>query len=416
MGSNEDVELSYYAFLLACLNWCQVKERGDILMKYGFNSVKKCLLVGLILASECLFSGTFSELSLADMKSALQDVDLSRNVYANRESVAEGFKPSDAFLNSPHVVKLGFDPNGKPIFAFKSDNGQTSGMMVYDKANGMISPFILNHSDGSALLTSFQFPTPDAAYFGILAQEPPNFHAQILQSANGEWHVAFRGTGTISDWIENGAQLLGNVPPQYRVADMLSMAMADTTSGTVHYTGHSEGGGEMQYVILKNIERGNLNIEGTGYNSQRLSGKILDSFKPATLEKARSLIAQYRTQNDVVSGWGALGDPLLGSVFELPPAVLGPLQILLGEMYPVGSPVGSAVGLKNMVDLTLDAHSIDLLREAIISEIQRKEKSLIPVDMSVSLPGVSEPGSGTGSGTGANKKPTALNPVKIYGL
>jgi hypothetical protein len=371
------------------------------------NRVKSCFIIGLIFVSALLFGKNFSDLSLADMKLALQEVNLARNVYGNRESVEKGFKPSDAFLNSPHVVKLGFDPKGLPIFAFKSDDGQTSGMMVYDKANGMISPFVPKLWDGSAFLTSFRFPTPDAAYVGIIMQPPPNFYAQVLQSANGEWHVSFRGTEKWADWKENGLQFIGNIPPQYRVADMMSLAMAETTSGTVHYTGHSEGGGEVQYVILKNIERGNMNIEGTGYNSQRISEKILDSFKPATLETAQSLITQYRTQNDVVSGARELGEPLLGRVFELPPAVLGPLQILLGETSP-------GVGLINDIDLVLDAHSIDLMRTAIMCEIQKKEQPIHPEDISGYLPGVTAPSAGSGSATSANKKPVSVRPIKIF--
>ncbi len=421
----------YRLIFFGAIKLKRVDQRGEMRMKKGSGkNVKKYLLIGLIFVSGFLLGESFSGRSLPDMKLALQDVELSLKVYGDSDNVTKGFKPSDAFLKSSHVVKLGFDSKGNQVFAFKSDDQQTSGMMVYDKANGMISPYVSKNSDVSAFERSLQFPTPDAAYVGIIdrklpnfhaqeltsanankmamstpalfLQEPPNFHAQVLISADGELHIAFRGTVTFDDWGENGSARLGNIPSQYRVADMLSMAMSDTTSRKVNYTGHSEGAGEMQYVILKNLERGNANIKGTGYNSQRFSNEILDSFKPDIIEKAGGMITQIRSQTDVVSGSKILGDSLLGSVFEL--STIGPVRRVWGWMNPV-------VFVKNM----LDSHSVSLLKEAINTEIQKKENSLIQTDISCRLPGVTTPdeSGSTGSGAKQPKKPVSLNRMEM---
>ena len=243
-------------------------------------------------------------------------------------------RPYDGFLNSNLIEKLGGDsisenrvrrsvfwfddvvsPYRVPLFG--ANDGKCRYAYVFDYGTGLIVPL-------------YRFPRKfreqQRTKAGISGRRvnfdaQPDFVAQVLE-ADGRIVVIFRGTVTLSDWCENALQCLGRIPPQFRLAADLVRAICEKTSADILLLGHSEGGGEVQYSLMKNsLRRWTMQreIRGVTFNSQRLSPRIIDYLLKfgANKQYAHSNIDNFRAGADVVSGWLALGIDLLGKVYTI---------------------------------------------------------------------------------------------------
>ena len=314
--------------------------------------MKKCIFIGLFAEVACtcgLWAASFDNLSLDQMESALADAHLSRDVYDNNAEVRDGYLPNDGFLGSSMINKGFTTADGRTVFRFNSGNAELDSYLYsYNPANGMITPY---EGDPYRDFMNGIFPKD---YSGD--PKPPDFVAQVTVK-DGITQIAFRGTQTASDWRENTEQFFGNVPAQYELADCLVQAVQETSGRPVHVTGHSEGGGESQYVVLRSIERGSNNITGTGFNAQRLSEEVLGSFSRETRETAGNLMTQFRVENDVVSGWEFLGEDLIGTTYEYDPVCW------IGDYFCVAP---------------LTAHAMDTVIDRIEAAIAAKQRENAP--------------------------------------
>ena len=196
-------------------------------------------------------------------------------------------------------------------------NSRSRYAYVYDFANGVIKPL-------SRMSLSFRRECKKIAGISgrrVNFSRQPDFCAQVMKTSN-KIVVIFRGTVTVKDWCENVLQCLGRIPPQFRMAADLVRAICETTSLDILLLGHSEGGGEVQYSLMKNSKQrwtSKRNINGITFNSQRLSPRIMDYLLEfgADQDYACDHIDNFRTGADVVSGWAALGLDLLGSVYQI---------------------------------------------------------------------------------------------------
>lgn len=226
--------------------------------------------------------------------------DLASSAYDHdKAEVAEGFAPDASFLDLvnqsmskvPGLVFFSFPelppPIGKEVY-------------VFDLKTGMVLP---------------RCYVKDLRRFAEGFRLQPRFAAQI-QKKGDETYVSFAGTDCILDWVENAEQCLGRVPPQYILAAELLRLVIRKTRGIVHVVGHSEGGGEVQYSLLKNKSICEGRVFGCTFNSQRLSEKILTAFDKETQESVERVTVNFRIPWDVVSGWRPLGEHLLGPVLD----------------------------------------------------------------------------------------------------
>ena len=227
-------------------------------------------------------------------KSVARLRDLSEEVYKNAgASVLEGAVPESCFMK---LVKLpGKLRSGVELFRL----GKHECAFIRD--SGMILPkFYL----GGFL----------AKLVNFIYWKQPRFVAQV-QRIDDVVYVSFGGTVCIRDWCENIKQFFGGVPSQFELAAELIRIVAESTKSRICVVGHSEGGGEVQYSLLKNMDllRGRAN--GYTFNSQRLSKRVVGQFDKDIIEQVEKVIVNYRMPRDVVpTKW--LGKYLLGKVFD----------------------------------------------------------------------------------------------------
>lgn len=260
-------------------------------------------------------------------------------------------KPYDGFLKASIVERCQMRlkrANKESVTAFMFDDAisrhfswmrggawrQTRLPYFFNPKNGMILPlYLLPMSERkdycealgiTARRVLFKRGFRDCLTF----HRQPDFVAQVFsfvdetdQDRREKIAVAFRGTKTLTDWWEDVIQCFGLTPPQFRLAADLVRAVCETTDKDVVLVGHSEGGGEVQYALVKNSLRcwtGRREIQGVTINSQRLSPRLLDELR-LDVDEAYALkhIINYRTGPDIVSGWKALGIDLIGTVYTL---------------------------------------------------------------------------------------------------
>ncbi len=330
----------------------------------------------------------FKDLSKDEMRKTFEAANLADDCYDDNVKARDGYKPSGNFVNSKNITVEGTLPDGRQVFTFNQYKHVVTGSSdlkildatlndagrkmagdysskgeaaiadrieeasapcayVYNPENGMITPLSGN----------------DAKNAGY-NPNPPNFAAQVLEK-DGKTHIAFRGSGaSVDDWADtNAGQSLGNVPVQFQMADQLVQSVQDTGSGDVELTGHSEGGGEVQYATLKSVERGEKNVTGSAFNYQQLSTGVKSQFSDDVIKEAGNRVTYYRVGNDAVSGAKILGDGTLG----------GKEEIHLGDASWKG---GSGFG--ELVDAATgnmgDAHRVVTAINLITAEIGQKVK------------------------------------------
>ena len=264
------------------------------------------LKTGFLIMLAAAFAGSafatrqFSDLSMDEMRRAFEDANLADDCYVNDVSPRDGYKPSGGFLDSKNVTVQSKRPDGSTVFSFNDyagnptkDNGSTvPSAYVYNPKNGMITPL-----------------AGDDAKKAGFDPSPPNFCAQVLEK-DGTTHIAFRGSeGNVDDWVNtNIGQGLGGLPPQYVMADTLVQSVQNAGSGPIRLTGHSEGGGEVQYATLWSIARGNTDVSGSVFNYAQLSKGVKNMFPQYIQDQAGDRITYFRVGNDAVSGAPLFGD------------------------------------------------------------------------------------------------------------
>ena len=274
--------------------------------------------------------GDIDTYSCDQLSEVRQWAQLAMNSYADQGGVADGYRPNDNFLNS-NLIKNKFDlfdANGNrthTVFEVPYTDGDGNlwyGLYQYDLRNGQITRYEVEYTKQLRQLVNGEMKWMD-----VVMPEPPDFVAQVVEK-DGQIQISFGGTNSWKDWKENFSQWRGNVPPQFQIADFLTQCVQGTHNGWVSLNGHSEGGGEVQYALLRSLQRGNGSITGHTFNSQRLSEDVLRLFGDsgdALINAARDRIWNYRMDNDQVSGWGALGEDLIGPVAWLG-NVSGPIK------------------------------------------------------------------------------------------
>ena len=277
----------------------------------------------------------------------------AEEVYKDGAILPDGSSAYPGFLKSSMVESVCHLPDKKyekGITAFVFDDA-ISPHMKFGHSNTIVQtrlPYYYNHSNGM-ILPLYKLPRKIRNEYkknkGIAARRmrfqsgifdrlrfhrQPDFAAQVFSFVDDAEQkverkekiaVVFRGTVTLMDWAEDVIQCCGLTPPQFRLAADLVRAVCETTDKDIVLVGHSEGGGEVQYALVKNSSRcwtGNRRITGITINSQRLSPRILSELcMDVTDEYAKEHIWNYRTGRDIVSGLKWLGIDLLGSVYTL---------------------------------------------------------------------------------------------------
>ena len=160
----------------------------------------------------------------------------------------------------------------------------------------------------------------------------PGFVAQVFEF-DDEIMVVFRGTRSLTDWIADLLQYFGRVPPHYRLAADLVRCVCASTDKNICAIGHSLGGGMVQYAVMKNSSKQwtgkSGRIRGVTFNSLRFSKNIKESLEAESGRVyAEQHIIHYRTGEDIVSGWPALGVDLIGPVIDIRHSEHGRLSVL----------------------------------------------------------------------------------------
>lgn len=271
------------------------------------------------------------DLPLMKLEQLKSLVEWIGGLYKLKARLPEGYVAAADFLQSSFVVQseaLGHELESKDRYrVFWFDDVISSHFRifrrrkkmfpyVYDTETGLIKPF-----------SRFESASRKKIHGKLGIQErrvdfhwQPGFVAQVVRCDN-ETTIFFGGTKGVWDWMENLIQLFGLVPPQFRMASDLTRAVCETSKGRVRLVGHSEGGGEVQYAIVRNIDRwwrGNSQLHGIAFNSQRLSGKIVpERMKKKFDETSGCSVDQYRLGADIVSGLKCLGKVLLGHCYTI---------------------------------------------------------------------------------------------------
>lgn len=261
-------------------------------IKQGYdNDVKPLFFQGKQFAP----AGNFLKSNMIDWKEEI--IDSQKKTKLTVFCFADSISPhSTLFTRSAAFHKTRFP------YAFRHDTGL---IFPFSSLETPLQRKILNHLDMRHRRMNFD--------------KQPDFVAQLVCRDN-DIFIQFRGTQTWEDWCENFLQFRHMTPPQFRLAVDLVRAVCETVTEQSHIclAGHSRGGGEVQYAVLKNATKcwkENINFEGITFNAQRLSICILKELsKLNTTEYAKEHIKNYRICHDLVSGWKFLGEDLIGPI------------------------------------------------------------------------------------------------------
>ncbi len=267
------------------------------------------------------------------------------DIYLDGQNRCDGVESSPAvkFLESDEIrvfQSLATEDGTRDVFWFEDVVSPHFGLKrrrrfktrfayVYERATGMIKPL-------DAFPRAFRREVCGAMGMDerlVDFKSQPHFIARVTQermSSDSKTDcpivVSYCGTKRLSrkDWTENTMQLFGKTPPQFRLAASLLKAVCMTYSNKdVIVVGHSEGGGEVQYSLMRNAAwqwcNSKRKISGYTFNSQRLSKLILEELDYANIRSMVSrMIVNVRVASDIVSGCWRLGERLIGGNVTLP--------------------------------------------------------------------------------------------------
>lgn len=149
----------------------------------------------------------------------------------------------------------------------------------------------------------------------ISGDEPDKLNARLFKNEKtGEIVIAFRGTAGAGDIRDDAKQAshLAPTPQQYKdAAKVLDAVLANTKASgeKIVCTGHSLGGGLVQYAMASNELGGR--VKGYTYNSAGLNGLgTVNSFDATKAKDAAANITGIRSDGDPVSfvGYHLLGE------------------------------------------------------------------------------------------------------------
>lgn len=141
------------------------------------------------------------------------------------------------------------------------------------------------------------------------------------RNTDGAIVVAFAGTefDDIKDWLNNGEQALGGIPPQYLQAVELVAAAKEKYGDRVQVVGHSLGGGLAAFAgLLCGVRTHTFNAAGLG------AGARVWAWADGKLDANRALITNVNLADEGLTSEAWIEHPLIrqeriGRVLELPP-------------------------------------------------------------------------------------------------
>jgi len=273
----------------------------------------------------------------------LRQCAIYADIYPRSKKTCDGSKSLSAeeFLKSDEIYKLKeiqtangirdvfwFEDVISPHFDFRRRRQfKTRYAFVYERDSGMIRPLDVYPRD---------FRRQVVGELGIKERlvdfsTQPHFIARVTREMltcedkqSLSVVLSYCGTERFSrkDWLENVMQCFGFTPPQFRLAASLLKAVCETySSEDVYVVGHSEGGGEVQYSLMRNAAwrwcGSCRKVRGFTFNSQRLSPRILHELEYERIrQRVSRMIVNVRIESDIVSGCRKLGAGLIGSVFN----------------------------------------------------------------------------------------------------
>jgi hypothetical protein len=108
----------------------------------------------------------------------------------------------------------------------------------------------------------------------LLYDTHSHFKAIVYTNGQGDYVVAFGGTKTLYDWLENARQnLFALTTAQYQEARSLAKMLQNKLGSSVVFTGHSLGGGLASYAALAtDLPAVTFNAAGLSDHSVQLLG------------------------------------------------------------------------------------------------------------------------------------------------
>lgn len=146
----------------------------------------------------------------------------------------------------------------------------------------------------------------------VLTDEDSGFRAAVFKSSDNALVLAFEGTVDRKDWDANARQAVGSTAGQYELAARTLEILKQQWPGKIIVVGHSEGGGEGQYAMLRTDldER----ITGAFFNSAGLSNPTISEFDINNISGAGAHSTHIRVEGDTVSFHGQL----TGEILQIP--------------------------------------------------------------------------------------------------
>ena len=138
------------------------------------------------------------------------------------------------------------------------------------------------------------------------------FDASLYRAPDGSLVLSFRGTSSLSDAYEDGAQLIAPwTPDQYAHAARILNLLLQNTTENITVVGHSLGGALTQYAMAKNNLEGR--VKGYTYNSAGFSDKTIKELSVSNLSDTAANVVNVRNDGDSVSsiGWH------IGSIYDV---------------------------------------------------------------------------------------------------
>lgn len=197
----------------------------------------------------------------------------------------------------------------------------------------------------------------DPAELGIdpaLLTEDNGMQAEIYQTPDGGYVVAYRGSDEGMDWVTNGRQGLGFEDPQYEQAMQLASAVHEASGGDVTFTGHSLGGGLAAAAAMATGQPAvTFDAAGVSYTTATRAAEIRDdgsTMASVMAETSHGQIRTYSMETDILtnaqedSPIAPLAPDAPGAQITLETPESAQREALQGHYGDMGAGAGGAIG------------------------------------------------------------------------
>tara|TARA_Y100001963_G_scaffold159672_1_gene264526 strand:- start:1953 stop:2858 length:906 start_codon:yes stop_codon:yes gene_type:complete len=121
------------------------------------------------------------------------------------------------------------------------------------------------------------------------------FQSSLYFDSNANQYIyAFAGTQDGTDWVQNFSQGLGQFSKQYDLAIGHTQTIRDATSGSLHLTGHSLGGGLASAAAIL------TNTYATTFNAARVNPSTIGRYG-GSMSGANRLISAYYVKGEILN-------------------------------------------------------------------------------------------------------------------